>query len=283
MSETLFNVQGLVKVAATVEEGLVKPTPGQSLKVNIEGFRYDIGGKRGAYAGAIAQTVTDDDTSYVYLDENATLQINTTGFPTGIHLPLSRVICADGEVIQTPEERVVFQPSSSSIGTCIISLPVDGDIRGGDTSATSNNDWAAIRYDGSGSDTDARNRLVRRTPRNYVDGDLVARLVCSVTSSISGSNKSYWLLNYKFASLSESLGSMANVTINPDHDGQSGDELFSIDLTIPEVSVDMSKEYMAFKLMRDWDHANDTYAGNIYVHNVELRYNGRMLAGQAGQ
>lgn len=276
-------VVGQVNMQGTLTDGSVSVTPGQPLKVDITGFKYDIGGKRGAYDGAVAQTVADDDTSYLYLNSAGTLVNNITGFPTDSHIPLARVVAANGEVVAIYHETVLLASSSSSVGTCAITLPVDGDIRGGDTSASSNNNWAAVVYEGSGGGTDARNRLVRRVPQNYVSGDLVMRLICSVASGISGTNKSYWELHYKFADLAEALGSMASVSNNPDHDGQSADELFAIDLTIPEGSLLMSKEFMAFKLMRDHDHANDTMTDNIYVHNIEIRYTGRLLAGQAGQ
>ena len=65
---TTFNVGGTVQVEASIADGRVRATPGQSLKIDIEGFKYDIGGVRGTYNGAVAQSVTDDDTNYVYLD-----------------------------------------------------------------------------------------------------------------------------------------------------------------------------------------------------------------------
>lgn len=256
-----------------------------SLKVDVPGFKYDIGGKRGVYAGAVSQSVTDDDTNYIYLDNNGSLQINTTGFPTtATHIPLARVTAASGEIVAIHEERVLLASSSAVQGTCIITLPVDGDVRGGDTSASSNNDWASIVYEDTGTG-EARNRLVRRTPRNYIDGDLVIRVVASLAASIGSSptKQSRWELFYKFASIGESLGSMSSVAVSPTHNNQSADELFSIDLTIAEANVDMTKEYMAFKLTRDNDHADDNLGENIHVHNVEIRYNGYRVAGQAGQ
>lgn len=256
----------------------------ESLKIDVRGFKYDIGGLRGVYAGALGQSVTDDDTNYVYWNTTPSLQINTTGFPSEIHIPLARVVTANGEVVAIYEERVLLASSSSSVGTCIISLPVDGDIRGGDTAAGSNNDWAAVVYQDTGTG-EARNRLVRRTPRNYVDGDLVIRVVASVPNAIPSTptRQSRWDIQYKFASVGESLGSLASVSNSFTHNDQAADELFAISLTIPEVNVDMTKEFMAFQLNRDNDHADDNLGEDIYVHNVEIRYNGYRLAGQAGQ
>lgn len=282
---TTFNVGGTIQVEAAVTDGRIKSTPGQSLKVDVQGFMYNLGGLRGTYDGAVAQSVTDDDTSYVYLDDSGTLQINTTGYPsTGTFIALGRVVAASGEVVNVFQEKVLLGSSSSSIGTCIISLPVDGDIRGGDTSASSNNDWASVTYEDSGTG-EARNRLVRRTPRNYIDGDLTIRMVASVPNAIPSSptRQSRWEIQYKFASIGESLGSLSTNASSHTHNSQSADELFAIDLTIDEADVNMAKDYIALQINRDNDHTDDNLGENIHVHNIEIRYNGYRIAGQAGQ
>jgi hypothetical protein len=76
---------------------------------------------------------------------------------------------------------------------------------------------------------------------------------------------------------------MDSVTTEVDHSGQAADELFAIDLTVPAASIDVSKDLMAFYLAREYDNAADNCPENIYVHNIELRYTGTLLAGQAGQ
>jgi hypothetical protein len=270
-------------MAVALETGFVKPTSGQPLKIDVAGFKYDIGGRRSVYDGDVAQSVTDDDTSYVYVDQDGDLVINTTGFPTVTHIPLARVVAANGEVVAIHEERVLLASSASAIGICSITFPVDGDVRGGDTSASSNNNWACIRYDDSGTDGEGRNRLVRRCPKNYVDGDLVMRVVYTTSGTIGSNKDSFWRLSYKFASLGEALGTMASVTTTKEHDGEAGDTLHYLDLTIPEANVDATKDFMAFYVAREHDDAADTLDSDIYVHNLELRYNGRLLAGQAGQ
>lgn len=278
------DVEGTVFIAATLSNGLVKRHP-SALYINVEPFRYDMGGIRGVFNGAVAQAVTDDDQNYVYLSTSETLVINTTGYPTtGGFIPLAIVTTANGAVSDISDERVLLATSSSEIGTCIITLPVDGDIRGGDTSAGSNNDWAAVKYEDTGTG-EARNRLVRRTPRNYVDGDLVVRVVASVANAIPSNpdRKTRWEVQYKFASLTEGLGSLATVAVSFDLNDQAADTLFGMDLTIPEANVDMTKEYMALQINRDNNHADDNLGEDIYVHNIELRYNGFLLAGQAGQ
>lgn len=278
------DVQGTVNFRGILGPGLVD-LHSNSLRINVASFKYDLGGVRGTYDGAVAQLVTDNDTSYVYLSNGGTLVINTTGYPTsGLFIPLARVVASSGEIVNIIDERVLLAISSSEVGTCIISLPVDGDIRGGDTAAGSNNDWAAVNYEDTGTG-EGRNRLVRRTPRNYVDGDLVIRIVASVPSAIPSSpdRKTRWEVQYKFASVGESLGSLATIATSFDLNDQAADELFAMSLTIPEASVDMTKEFMALQINRDNDHADDNLGENIYVHNIEIRYNGRLLAGQPGQ
>jgi len=130
------DVQNTVGIQATLVDGNVSPTPGQALLVDVRGFLYDLGGLRGAYNGAVAQSVTDDDTTYVYLDRTASLQITTVGYPTdAMYIPLARIVAANGEIAMIYNEKVLLAASSSTIGTCRISYPVDGDIRGGATSA----------------------------------------------------------------------------------------------------------------------------------------------------
>jgi len=278
------DIEGTVIMQATLNAGLVKKHP-SLLYINVESFKYDMGGIRGVFNGAVAQSVADDDTSYVYLNSSQTLTINTTGYPTsGSFIALATVTTANGAVVDIADERVLLAVSSSEVGTCIITLPVDGDIRGGDTSASSNNNWASVVYEDTGTG-EARNRLVRRTPRNYVSGDLVLRVVASVANAIPSSptRQTRWEIQYKFASVGESLGSLATIAQTFTLNDQAADELFALTLTIPEASVDMTKEFMAFQLNRDNDHADDNLGEDIHVHNVEIRYNGRLLAGQAGQ
>lgn len=272
-----------VGINVNLSTGQISPTPGQSLKIDVPGFKYDIGGVRGAYNGAVAQSVTDDDTSYVYLDKAATLQINTTGFPGEAHIPMARVVAANGEVVAIHEERVLLASSSSSVGTCIITLPVDGDIRGGDTSASSNNNWAAIRYDASGTDGEGRNRLVRRFPKNYVSGDLVIRVVYSFATGPGNNEAMFWRCSYKFADVGDALGTMASVTTEEDVSNFSADTVYALSLTIPEANVEEDKEFLALYIAREHDNAADDCGEHAYVHNVEIRYTGRLLAGQAGQ
>ena len=48
------------------------------------------------YAGADAQSLTDDATNYVYLTAAGVLTKNTTGFPTTPHVPLATLVTASG-------------------------------------------------------------------------------------------------------------------------------------------------------------------------------------------
>lgn len=272
-----------VGINVSLATGRVVATPGQSLKIDVPGFKYDIGGLRGSFTTTGGQAVTDDDTNYAYLDDSGALQINTTGFPSVAHIPLARVVTANGEVCAIHEERVLLAGSSSSVGTCIITLPVDGDVRGGDTSASSNNNWAAIRYDASGSAGEARNRLVRRFPRNYVSGDLVIRVVYTFAAGIGNNKAMFWRCSYKFADVGDALGTMSSVTTEQDVSNLSADTVYALSLTVPEANVEEDKEFLALYIAREYDNAADTCDEHAYVHNTEIRYTGRLLAGQAGQ
>lgn len=271
-----------VGIAVHLETGNVSPGR-SSLRADVAGFKYDIGGNRGTFDGYAAYPVSDDTTTYLYLDKTGALTHSTSGFPSIPHIPLARIVAANGEIVAVHEERVLLATSSSYTGTCKITYPVDGDVKGGDTSSSSNNNWAAVRYDASGTAGEARNRWVRRPPQNYVSGDFVLRLYCSVPNSVGNNKSSFWRLSYKFASVGESLGTMDSVTTEQDHSGQPADELFTIDLTIPASAVDTAKDLMAFYLAREYDNAADSCPENIYLHNIELRYTGTLLAGQAGQ
>jgi hypothetical protein len=279
-SDTIFNVEGLVSTKSTLDTGLVTVTAGQSLKIDISGFLYDIGGLRGAYSGAVAQSVTDDDTSYVYLDKSAALIINTTGFPTdATFIRLARVMAANGEIGAIYNEKVLLASSSSSIGTCKISYPVDGDIRGGVTSASSNNDFAAIRYDAGG---DGWNRINRRPPQNYTSGDLKFRFYYSWPSAIGNNKEARWRLDYAFRSASDALGAWDGYAQQDfDISGEAADTLFYKELTIPSGDFDVDADLMFLKI----SHLGtaDDCPENCYVHEQELIYTGRQLAGQAGQ
>jgi hypothetical protein len=281
-SDVVFTVEGLVSTKATLDTGLVSVTAGQSLKIDVSGFLYDIGGLRGAYSGALAQSVTDDNTSYVYLDKTATLVINTTGFPANAtFIRLARVMAANGEIGAIYNEKVLLAASSSSIGTCRICYPVDGDVRGGTTSASSNNDFAAIRYDAG---SDGWNRINRRPPQNYISGDLKFRLYYSFPSSVGPNKEMKWQLDYAFRSSTDALGTWDGNDVQVlDVSGQSADTLYHKELTIPSGDFDVDADLMLLKITRLGSDAGDDCPENCYVHQQELVYTGRLLAGQAGQ
>lgn len=278
---TTFNVGGTVQIEAAIADGRVKATSGQSLKVNVEGFKYDIGGVRGTYDGAVAQSVTDDDTSYVYLDSAGALQIVTTGFPAAIHAPLARVVAASGEIVNIYEERVVIATSASVSGTCIVAFPVDGGIKGGNAGTSSNNGIASVTFDDVG---ESRNRWNIKPPGNYISGDLTFRILASVAGS-PGSNSMRIGLHWTGESEGDTLPASYdyNVEQTKSLSGVSNDELFKFDITIPEADFDKTKDMYAFYLYRDGDHAGDTTTLTLHTHLCQLRYIGYLVAGQSGQ
>jgi hypothetical protein len=274
-------VSGTVGVQVDLGDGLIRSHP-DALKFSIDAFKYDIGGQRGTYAGVLGQAVTNNDTNYVYLDDSAVLQVNTTGFPTDItYLPLARIVASSGEIVAIHEERVLLASSSAAIGTCRIGYPVDGGIRGGDTSASSNNDIGAVRFENTG---DGWNRWNGRPPQNYTSGDLTMRLYCSVASSIGASKGTRWELEWSLISSGESLGTWDYIeAVTFDISNQTYDELFTLDFTIEDSEFDNTKDIICFKLTRVTSHADDDCGEHIYVHEVELCYTGYKVAGQAGQ
>jgi hypothetical protein len=278
--DTIFNVEGLVSTKSTLDTGLVTPSVGQSLKIDVQGFLYDIGGLRGAYAGAVTQSVSDDDTSYVYLDKSASLVINTTGFPTGeTYIQLARVVAANGDIAAIYNEKTLLAASSSSIGTCHISYPVDGDVRGGVTSASSNNDFAAIRFDSGG---DGWNRINRKPPQNYTSGDLKFRFYYSWPSAIGNNKEARWRLDYAFRSASDALGTWDGYDQQDfDVSDEAADTLLYKELTLPSGDFDITADLMLLKISHLG--TEDDCPENCYVHQQELIYTGRLLAGQAGQ
>jgi hypothetical protein len=278
-SDIVFNVEGLVSTKATLDTGLVTVSPGQSLKIDVQGFLYDIGGLRGVYSGAVAQSVTDDDTSYVYLDSSGSFVINTTGFPADSHIRLARVMGANGEIGAIYNEKVLLAASSSSISTCEICYPVDGDVRGGATSASSNNDFAAIRYDAG---SDGWNRINRKPPGNYTSGDLKFRFFYSWPNSIGPNKEARWRLDYAFRDASDALGTWDGYDQQDfDISSESADVLYHKELTLPSGDFDIDADLMFLKI----SHLGtaDDCTENCYVHQQELIYTGRQLAGQAGQ
>lgn len=278
-----YEVTGTVMQAVILSTGRVA-TSQSPLKIDVSGFKYNIGGLWGVFDGAVAQVVTDDDTSYVYLAADGTLVINTTGFPTGAHIPLARVTAANGEIVTINEERVLMVSSSTYQGTCRITYPIDGDVRGGDVSASSNNEFPSLLYAGDGTDTEGRNRLIRRPPQNYVSGDLVLRLYYSHGAAPGNNKSSYWYLKYAFRSADEDLGTYdGQVGLEVDHTGQDADHIYTLDLVIPAAAFNKSKDLMALYLAREHSNPLDTLTNGVHIHQQELRYTGYLLSGQPGQ
>lgn len=85
---------------ATVADG--------DLTVKVNYFYYDLGGNHGKYAGSCGNIVTDNNTSYVYLDSSANLIITTSGYPIDLYIPLARVIASGGFITRIILERALL-------------------------------------------------------------------------------------------------------------------------------------------------------------------------------
>ncbi len=70
------------------------------LTFGVRAGRYMDGGTVREYSGATGQSLTNNDTNYVYLTVGGTLTVNTTGFPdagTTPHIPLATIETSGGE------------------------------------------------------------------------------------------------------------------------------------------------------------------------------------------
>lgn len=77
------------------------------LSVGVRAGRCVVAGNVIDYTGAVAQPVTNNMTSYVYLDAGGTLQISTSGMPTDrtTFVPLAEVTAAAGVIATIIDRR----------------------------------------------------------------------------------------------------------------------------------------------------------------------------------
>jgi hypothetical protein len=87
---------------AVMTEGLVVDEGG--LKVGVYPCNYTLGGQHKRFAGATAQTVPDNDTRFVYIDSDNTLQI-AASYPVDVStfLPLATVVALNGALTIQPD------------------------------------------------------------------------------------------------------------------------------------------------------------------------------------
>jgi hypothetical protein len=162
--------------------------------------------------------------------------------------------------------------------TCIDMFPVDGGIRGGTTSGSTNNDVAAIRFDNLG---DGWNRINVKPPTRYTTGNLTFRLYCSVPSTVAASRGTRWRLQWSNFDIGEALGSWDySDEFTYDISSQTSDQIFAIDFTITAAQFDKTADLMALKMTRLGTNAADDCNVHIYVHGLELRFTGFRYAGQ---
>lgn len=276
-------VEGIVGLELTLGPGLVKKHP-DPLRVNVESFKYDMGGIRDTFDGAVAQSVTDDDANYIYLSEAGSLVINTTGYPSEVsYLPLAIVTTANGAVVDIADERVFIASSAAVVGTCRIGFPVDGGIIGGNAAVSSNNNIASVTFAASG---ESRNRWNIRPPQNYTSGNLTFRCYCSLSGS-PGSTGMRLGLKWHGLKDGEALpsgGTYDNDSVSTvDVSGESSDVMFYVDISISSSTFDKTDDLLALYFYRDADHAEDDCTLLLHTHICELRYTGYKVAGQAGQ
>jgi hypothetical protein len=113
------NVVGELDIATSFRDGLVEQDG--DLTVLVNQFRYDLGGIKGVYVGAVGQVVANNTVNYVYLNSIAALVINASGFPgSGDHIRLARVVTSSGFIISLLDERAFL----ASVATAQSTVPM---------------------------------------------------------------------------------------------------------------------------------------------------------------
>jgi hypothetical protein len=196
-----------------------------------------------------------------------------------------RVMLRDGG--SAPVERFRVKADGSIVvdgttvideATCVDMFPVDGGIRGGTTTGSTNNDVAAIRFDNLG---DGWNRINIKPPTRHTTGNLTFRLLCSVPSTVAASKGTRWKLEWSNFDIGEALGTWDySDEFTYDISNQPSDQIFAIDFTITAAQFDKTADLMALKMTRLGTDAADDCDVHIYVHGLELRFTGFCYAGQ---
>lgn len=112
------NIQGNITLTGTVDgvdisslasadTAHLKVTDAGGITVNVAEGSYTLRGVTTNYAGASAQSLTDNATNYVYINSSG-LQINTSGFPTDqSFIQLAEVITASGDITGISDRRAL--------------------------------------------------------------------------------------------------------------------------------------------------------------------------------
>lgn len=94
-------------------------TKGSGLEVDIAEGNYTIGGVTGYFAGATGESVADDDTNYIQLNDTGSIIVNQTGFDFD-KLPLAIVTTVSGVITSIQDSRSLFSfPGVPGIGSAI--------------------------------------------------------------------------------------------------------------------------------------------------------------------
>jgi hypothetical protein len=122
----------VVAMEAKFLDGLVRQD--RDLSIKIEPYRWEIDGSYGLYAGVTNESVTDNDTNYVYMDSAGLLVVNVSGWPGTIHLRLARVITSGGQITAIHDERVIVNTAAAAAPgvSKTLFIPADHDANLGD-------------------------------------------------------------------------------------------------------------------------------------------------------
>lgn len=103
-ASTLAYLDTLTALGSLAVASVDMPNDNLNIKVAAGSFRK-ADGTLVVYAGTASQAVTAATTNYVYLDDSATLHVNTTGFPTNC-VRLATVLAGPTNLLSIADARV---------------------------------------------------------------------------------------------------------------------------------------------------------------------------------
>lgn len=203
---------------------------------------YTLGGTHKHFAGATAQTLTDNATNYIYLNSSNALTVSTSSFPADIttFYRIATVVTLNGDVASWTDDRgynrnIVPQTTSSSdSGTNNTSFIIDEDNAGAAAASllvrfnrgSSNAEDAALEWKEADGTIRARSQHSTDTlcpvdaSAIYISGTsaLTANGAAKVQSAVAGNGlqHSSGVLSVKTASASgTSIGGSGEIAVDP--------------------------------------------------------------------
>lgn len=125
-------------------------------------------------------------------------------------------------------------------------------------------------------------RLVLAVPQNYISGDLIFRLLYTVTATQATSRAIAYDFSWRGDVIGTTFETMHNEVDTHDTSSQIGDRPYALDLTLGSANFSKNDDFLSFLFQRLGDDAGDTCTTSFVVHAIQLQYTGWAFAGQAG-